>query len=105
MGPASGSAATRTRLLEAESVPVDRRAVDTPEESTRRHPDELPEVGDEVRLVVVARVGGDAAPVLRRRRHAHGALEASGARELLGADAHALVEGAAEVSRRDAQLL
>jgi hypothetical protein len=50
-------------------------------------PDELAEVGDEVRLIVIARFGGDAYPVLRRRRPPHRALQANGPREVLGPDA------------------
>src|ERR1700722_7968188 len=78
----------------------------TPQEGARCEPDELPEVGDEVCLVVIAGLGGDLRPVVGGPRcRPYRALQANSSCELLRADADALREGAAKVARRDAQAL
>jgi hypothetical protein len=65
----------------------------------------LAEVGDEVRLVVIARVYGDARPVFRVGRAPHGALKANGASEFLRTDADVLGEGATKMTTRDTKPL
>ncbi len=78
----------------------------TLEEGARREPDELAEVGDEVRLVVIARVSRRCAPSpstsppsapARCRRTVRA--------KSFGRDADALGEGTAEMPRSDAELL
>src|SRR5439155_5342101 len=67
---------------------------------------EFAELGDEVRLVGVAEVGGDAGPLrmaLAPRRVEH-APEARHAREGLRADANAIEEAEAKVLPGDAEL-
>src|SRR5215510_12875984 len=74
-------------------------------EGARSQPEKLPEVGDKMRLVVVARVCGDPAPVVGGLRATQGTLQANRSREILRPDADALHEGTAKVARCDSQLL
>src|SRR5215217_4234170 len=75
------------------------------EEGAGCHADELPEVADEVRLVVVARIFRYACPVYRASCHLHGAAQPYRASKLLGPDADALGECTAEVACRDPEPL
>ena len=59
-------------------------------------------VGDQVRLIIVAGVGGDAAPVARADV-AHCALQAHAAHVVLRPDADALDEHATQMARGDAE--
>jgi hypothetical protein len=69
----------------------------------RSEADEIAEVGDEMRLVVVARVVGDSRPVTRARCQTDGTLKTRGARELFWRDADVLGEGATDVAWREAK--
>ena len=77
----------------------------TLQERARGKPNELPKISNQMSLVVVARVCGDARPVLRDACPAHCALQANGAREILGPDANAFREGATQVPRGHSQPL
>jgi hypothetical protein len=65
MSPPSGGASSSATVFRCEPDAPIARAL---QEGARCELDELTEVGNEVRLVVIARVCGDVYPVLRGRR-------------------------------------